>query len=85
MPMKVEIDENILTQIAQITGGQYFRATNNKALKAIYQEIDQMEKTKMSVQEYSKRYEEYALFAIIGLSFFLLELLLRYTLLKNIP
>jgi len=83
--MKVEIDEKILTQIAQLTGGQYFRATNNKALKAIYQEIDQMEKTKMSVQEYSKRYEEYALFAMIALSFFLLELLLRYALLKNIP
>ena len=83
--MPVEIDEKILTQIAQLTGGQYFRATNNKALKAIYQEIDQMEKSKMSVQEYSKRYEEYALFAIIGLSFFLLELLLRYSLLKNIP
>ena len=81
----VEIDEKILTQIAQLTGGQYFRATNNKALKEIYQEIDQMEKTKMSVQEYSKKYEEYGLFAAIALSFFLLELLLRYTLLKNIP
>jgi len=81
----VEIDEKILTQIAQLTGGQYFRATNNKALKEIYQEIDQMEKSKMSVQEYSKKYEEYALFAMIALSFFLLELLLRYTLLKNIP
>jgi Ca-activated chloride channel family protein len=85
MPMKVEIDEKILTQIAQLTGGKYFRATNNKALKEIYQEIDQMEKTKMSVQEYSKKYEEYALFAMIGLAFFLMELLLRYTLLKNIP
>jgi len=85
MPMKVEIDENILTQIAQITGGQYFRATNNKALKNIYQEIDQMEKTKMQVQEYSKKYEEYTSFAMIALSLFLLELLLRYTLLKNIP
>ena len=85
MPMKVEIDEKVLTQIAQTTGGLYFRATNNKALKEIYDEIDLMEKTKMSVQEYSKKYEEYASFAMIGLLFFLLELLLRYTLLKNIP
>ena len=85
VPMKVEIDEKILTQIAQITGGLYFRATNNKALKEIYQEIDQMERTKMSVQEYSKKYEEYAFYAMIALSLFLLELLLRYTLLKNIP
>ena len=81
----VEIDEKVLTQIAQLTGGQYFRATNNKALKEIYQEIDQMEKTKMSTQEYSKKYEDYASFAMIALSFFLVELLLRYTLLKNIP
>jgi len=84
-PMKVEIDEKILTQIAQLTGGLYFRATNNKALKEIYQEIDQMEKTKMNVQEYSKKHEEYTFYAMIGLLFFLLELLLRYTLLKNIP
>ena len=81
----VEIDEKVLTQIAQLTGGLYFRATNNKTLKEIYDEIDQMEKTKMNVQEYSKKYEEYAFFALIALAFFLLELLLRYTLLKNIP
>lgn len=81
----VEIDEETLTQIAQLTGGLYFRATNNKALKEIYQEIDQMEKTKMSVQEYSKKHEEYLIFAIIGLIFLLLEILLKYTVLKNIP
>jgi Ca-activated chloride channel family protein len=81
----VEIDENVLTQIAQITGGLYFRATNNKALKEIYAEIDQMEKTKMSIQEYSKKQEEYLRFALVGLLFFLFEILLRYTVLKNIP
>ncbi|GHT64301.1 aerotolerance protein BatA [Bacteroidia bacterium] len=83
--IKVEIDEKTLTQIAQITGGRYFRATNNKALIEIYKEIDQMEKTKMSVQEYSKKQEEYGRYAMIGLLFFLLELLLRYTIFKNIP
>jgi Ca-activated chloride channel family protein len=83
--IKVEIDEKILTQIAQTTGGLHFRATDNRALREIYQEIDQMERTKMQVQEYSKKYEEYALYAMIGLALFLLELLLRYTLLKNIP
>ncbi len=81
----VEIDENTLTQIAQITGGQYFRATNNKALKEIYSEIDQMEKTKISVQEYSKKQEEYLLFAVFALLFLFLELLLKHTLLRNIP
>lgn len=82
---RVEIDEKTLTQIAQITGGLYFRATNNKALKDIYDEIDQMEKTKMSVQEYSQKHEEFGFYALLGLLFLLLELLLRYTLLKNIP
>lgn len=81
----VEIDEKALTQIAQMTGGLYFRATNTKALKDIYEEIDQMEKTKMSVQEYSQKQEEYRIFALIGLLLLLLELLLRYTILKNIP
>ena len=81
----VEIDEKTLTQIAQITGGKYFRATNNKALKSIYEEIDQMEKTKINVQEYSKKQEEYLSFAILALLFLFLELLLRHTLLKNIP
>jgi Ca-activated chloride channel family protein len=81
----VEIDENTLTQIAQITGGLYFRATNNKALKEIYAEIDQMEKTKMSVQEFSKKQEEYMIFALAALFIFLFELLLKYTILKNIP
>jgi Ca-activated chloride channel family protein len=81
----VDIDEPTLTRIAQITGGLYFRATNNAVLKEIYREIDQLEKTKMSVQEYSKKQEEYMLFALAGLIFFLLEILTRYILLRNIP
>jgi len=85
VPSRDEIDEKLLTQIAQTTGGLYFRASNNKALREIYQEIDQMERTKMQVQEYSKKYEEYAFYALMGLLCFVLELLLRYTLLKNIP
>jgi len=81
----VEIDEQTLTQIAQTTGGKYFRATNNQALKSIYREIDEMEKTKIHVQEYSKKQEEYLPFAAFALLFLFLELLLRYTLLRNIP
>jgi Ca-activated chloride channel family protein len=81
----VEIDEQTLTQIAQTTGGLYFRADNNAALKNIYNEIDKMEKTKMSVQEYSKKYEQYGFFALLALACFLLEMLLKYTLFKNIP
>lgn len=83
--MKVEIDEETLTQIAQLTDGRYFRATDNQSLKAIYKEIDEMEKTKMSVKEYSKRKEEYLPLALLAFSLLLIELLLRYTVLKNIP
>jgi len=81
----VEIDEQTLTQIAQITGGKYFRATNNKTLKNIYAEIDNMEKTKMSVQEHSKKQEKYLIFAVISLLFLSSELLLKHTVLRNIP
>jgi len=83
--VKVEIDEQILNQIAAITGGQYFRATNNTSLSAIYKEIDQLEKTKISVQEYSKKQEEYKNLALLVFALLLLELLLRYTLFKKIP
>ncbi len=81
----VEIDEPTLRQIAATTGGQYFRATNNSSLKSIYEEIDQMEKTKISVQQYSKKNEEYKPLALLIFVLLLLELLLRNTLLKNIP
>ncbi len=81
----VEIDEELLKQIASNTGGQYFRATDNASLKSIYQEIDQMEKTKISVQQYSKKQEEYTPLALLIFALLLLELLLRNTWLRNIP
>jgi Ca-activated chloride channel family protein len=84
-PVPVDIDEPTLKQIASITGGQYFRATDNASLKSIYQEIDQMEKTKISVQQYSKKQEEYTPLALLVFALLLLELLLRNTWLRNIP
>ena len=81
----VEIDEATLKQIASITGGQYFRATDNASLKEIYAEIDQMEKTKISVQEFSKKQEEYKNWALLVFALLLIEILLRNTLLRNIP
>lgn len=83
--IKVDIDENTLKEIASTTGGQYFRATDNKSLKSIYEEIDQMEKTKISVQEYSKKQEEYKNWALLVFGLLLLEILLRNTVLRNIP
>ena len=58
---------------------------NNASLKEIYSEIDKMEKTKISVQEYSKKQEEYKNWAILLFSLLLVEILLRNTLLRNIP
>ena len=81
----VDIDEPTLQQIASITGGQYFRATNNSSLKSIYAEIDKMEKTKISVREFSKKQEEYTRIALVVLGLLLIEWLLRITLLKRIP
>ena len=81
----VEIDEATLKQIASTTGGQYFRATDNASLKEIYSEIDQMEKTKISVQEYSKKQAEYKNWALLVFALLLVEILLRNTLLRNIP
>jgi Ca-activated chloride channel family protein len=84
-PMPVDIDEPTLKQVASTTGGQYFRATDNSSLKAIYEEIDKMEKTKINVQQFSKRQEEYLRIAILVFLLLAIELLLRNTVLRNIP
>lgn len=81
----VEIDEGVLKQVAAITGGQYFRATDNNKLKQIYDEIDQLEKTKIEVKHFSKRQEQYFWFALIGMLLLISEAVLRYTLLRKIP
>ena len=85
MMVAVDIDENTLRAIAQKTGGRYYRATNNESLKSIYQEIDQLEKTKIQVTEYCKKNEEYLPWAIFALSMLILEIVLRKTLLRHIP
>lgn len=81
----VEIDEAVLKQIAAITGGQYFRATDNDKLKQIYQEIDQLEKSKIEVKHFSKKQEQYFWFALIGMLLLISEAIFRYTLLRKIP
>lgn len=83
--MDVEIDEEVLTEIAQMTGGKYFRATNKTALGDIYKEIDQLEKTRISVIEFSEKNDEYLRFALAAGLLFLLEILLRYTVLRTVP
>ena len=83
--MQSEFDERSLQEIATVTGGQYFRATDNAKLRRIYQEIDKLEKTKISVREYSKKSEQYFLFSMIAFVLLILEVLLRNTLLRKIP
>jgi len=79
-----QFDEATLRQIAQTTGGQYFRATDNATLKAIYQEIDQLEKTKMRVREFTKRTENFAPYLWAAIACLLLEIILRYFVLRTI-
>lgn len=82
--MPVEIDEALLTKISDMTGGKYFRATDNTSLEKVYREIDKLEKSKIEVKEYSKREEMFMPFAIGAALVFAIELLLRYLLLRNI-
>ena len=81
----VEIDTKTLAYIAGTTNGDLYRATDNSKLREVYQEIDKLEKTKMNVKEYSKRYEAFLPFALAACLLLLLELLLRETILKKIP
>ena len=83
--MPVEIDEDKLRQIASIGDGQYFRATDENVLKSVFAEIDQMEKTKLSVQQFSRREEAYMPWAILAMLLLGIEIILRYTLLRNVP
>jgi len=81
----VEIDEGILKQVAQITDGKYFRATNNKKLEDIYNEIDKMEKTRVEVTSYRNAAELFYMWAATGLFLLLLEMLLSRTYLRKLP
>jgi Ca-activated chloride channel homolog len=82
---KVNIDEKLLTQIANETGGQYFRAKDNESLKNIYGEIDKLEKSKIEVTALKRYSEKFFPFAIAAAGFLLLEMLLRFTLFKKFP
>jgi Ca-activated chloride channel family protein len=68
-----------------MTGGKYFRATDEKKLKNIYQEIDKLEKTRVKVTEYSRRNEEYFPMLLAGCALFALSLLLERTFFRTTP
>lgn len=79
----VDVDENTLTKIADITNGKYFRARNNNELRQIYEEIDKLEKVKIAVTQYHKKTERYLPWAIIALLLLSLEFLLNNTIFKG--
>lgn len=81
----VDIDTKTLSDIAATTEGNFYRATNTKELKRIYQDIDKLEKTKMNVKKFSKHYEAYQPFAIAAIISLLLEILLCNTVLRRLP
>jgi Ca-activated chloride channel family protein len=81
----VQIDEDLLRQIAGMTGGKYFRATNNKTLENIYSEIDKMEKTRIDVAIFNRHAEKFLPYALLAGLFLMLELLLRYVVFRKIP
>ena len=83
--LEVKIDEKTLQDIAILTDGKYFRATNNNSLKEIYKDIDALEKSKIEVTEFHKRSEEFLPFALWALGLLFLGFILQITYLKQIP
>jgi len=84
-PVKIDIDEDSLINIASKTEGKYFRATDTKSLKEIYAEIDRMEKSPIEEKGYMEYRELFPIFLSIAMVFLLLEVLLRNTILRRIP
>jgi len=83
--LPVEIDTKTLSSIAASTDGDFYRATNTQELRGIYKEIDKLEKSKLNVKKYSRRYEAYQPFALAAFILLLLEVLFRITIFRRIP
>ena len=85
VPVRVEIDEETLREIARITGGRYYRATSEKSLERIYREISELEKTEIKTKEYVKYTELFGYFLLPGLFLLLVEIVLGNTRFRRIP
>jgi Ca-activated chloride channel family protein len=83
--MPVDVDEKTLQKIAEMTNGQYFRATNNRTLKQIYAEIDKLEKTRIEVKAYRSHTELFYDWVGLGVMALLLEVGLTSTVLRKLP
>ncbi len=83
--LRADVDVETLQEIASIADGHFYRATNTEELKKIYGDIDKLEKTKMDVKKFSKRYDAYQPFALAALITMLLDVLLRLVVFRRIP
>ncbi|MCX6238909.1 MAG: VWA domain-containing protein [Bacteroidia bacterium] len=83
--IEVKIDEKTLQEIANITDGKYFRATNNRTLIEIYKEIDRLERSKIENKEFSKKNEEFRRYAIWALVLALFAMILQFVVFRHIP
>jgi Ca-activated chloride channel family protein len=83
--MQIDIDEETLTEIAKITGGKYFRATDTASLKEVYRQIDSLEKTEMEETKYTEYSELFPYLLLPALGIFLLEVVLANTRFRRIP
>lgn len=83
--IETKIDEESLRNIASMTGGEYFRATDNNMLEQVFQRIDQLEKTRMDVERFSRTEEAFMPWLILAMTLIVLELIIRYTVLRRIP
>ena len=83
--MEVKIDEKLLQEIADKTGGKYFRAQDNKSLKQIYEDIDKLEKSKIDIQEFRKKHERFMPIVLWALALLTLEIALKYMVFRRFP
>lgn len=83
--VEVKINEDLLSQIANTTGGKYFRATDNNKLQQIYKEIDRLEKSRIDITEFRNKNEEFFLYALLALIFLFVEFLISRTVLRTLP
>lgn len=83
--METKIDENVLKNIASITNGKYFRATDSHMLREVFEEIDNLEKTRLNVNSFTRTEENFMPWILLSLCAYSLFLLIRYTVLRRIP
>lgn len=83
--LETKIDEDALKEIAKITGGKYYRATDSRTLRNVFDDIDNLEKTKLNVSSFTRTEEDFMPWVLAALALFTVSLLLRYILLRRIP